>query len=178
MKPLVLSYELAWRTEEDDRFMKSSLWRKVIRPKILKRDNYTCQYCGYRSEKGMQVNHIDGNPKDNDDNNLEVICQMCHMIMHSGLWCAVYGVIKLYAKSNSSQNDIIRITRQMREQGKSDDEIIAFLGLREPMPWKQDLNYLSRLYGFITSRTSQRYAPKPHLTEEEQRESVAHRDEW
>ena len=45
VKKLVLSYELAWRTEDDKKFMKTTEWKK-IRAEILERDSYTCQYCG------------------------------------------------------------------------------------------------------------------------------------
>ena len=37
----------------------------------------------------------------------------------------------MYEESKYSQNDIVRITGEMREQGKSDEEIIAFLGLKK-----------------------------------------------
>jgi rubredoxin len=177
MKSLVLSYELAWRTKEDDAFMRSYAW-KQIRLRILKRDNYTCAYCGYRSDKGMHVNHINGNPKDNSDNNLEVICPECHMIMHSGLWCAVHKVIKVFKKSKYNQNEIISITRKLRSQGKTDDEIIAYLELSEEAPWKQNLAYLSSLYGFISSAKPPLDSSKPLLTEQEQRASLANRKHW
>ena len=85
MKPLYPSFELGWRTEEDREFFQSSAWRS-IRKRILKRDDYTCAYCGYRSEKRQNVHHIDGNPKNNDDSNLEVVCPDCHKVMHAGLW--------------------------------------------------------------------------------------------
>lgn len=53
MKKLVLSYELAWRTDEDKKFMKTVGWKK-IRKKILQRDNYTCQYCGIQRQEQLQ----------------------------------------------------------------------------------------------------------------------------
>src|SRR5438034_11552109 len=111
VKQLRLGYELAWRTKADQRFMQSAEWKKVIRPQILKRDDYTCQYCDYRSEKSMQVNHVDGNPKYNIDSNLETICGDCHKINHSGLWGAVFKTLDVYEKSGFSQTDIVRITR-------------------------------------------------------------------
>lgn len=69
-KSLCLSYELAWRTEEDEEFMKSKAW-KGIRIKVLQRDDYTCQYCDLRADGGMRVNHVDRNPKNNEQSNLE-----------------------------------------------------------------------------------------------------------
>lgn len=167
MKKLTLSYESSWRTKEDDKFMKSKDWAN-IRQRILDRDNYTCQYCNFKSEKGMQVNHINGNPKDNEYNNLEVICNQCHMILHSGLWCKVKGVIELYKTSKYDQNAIIKESRKLRGIGKSDEEIIFALGLSNRTMWKQDLKYLSKLFGFITSNKS-KDTIKPNLTEDEQK---------
>lgn len=178
MKTLHLSYELAWRTDADDAFMQSPAWRQ-IRHNILQKDNYTCQYCAYRADKGMHVNHIDGNPKNNDPSNLEVICPQCHMIMHSGLWCVVRKVIKIYKKSKYSQNEIVAITRKLRSEGKDDQFIIGYLGLEQELPWQQDLDYLAPLFGFITSAIGPtKPLPKPHLTEEEQRNNLANRSKW
>ena len=150
MKKLLLSYELTWRDEEDKTFLKSKDWRN-IRLDILTRDNYTCNYCGFRSEKRMQVNHVNGDPKNHSNENLEVICGLCHMILHSGLWCAVKKIIILFKNSKYTQNEIIEFTRKMRTDGKSDDDIIEFLGLTEKLEWKQDYEYLSQSFGFIRS---------------------------
>ena len=117
MKNLILSYELSWRTEEDKKFMKTAEWKK-IRKRILERDQNTCQYCGVQRTTFMQINHIDGNPKDHSDENLEVICSACHKITHSGLWAEVFKVLDIYEKSNFNQREIIQITGKMRNEGK------------------------------------------------------------
>jgi len=178
MKTLVLSYELSWRTKDDKKFMKSAEWIKVIRPRVLKRDDYTCQYCGFRSEKRMQINHIDGNPKNNNDENLEVICGWCHMITHSGLWCAVFKSIDVYEESKYNQNEIIQITRKMRDENKSDNEIIEFLGLKKQVSWKQNLEYLAKLYGFISSRQKVSRDHEVTISEDTQRMMLKNKGKW
>ena len=178
MKKLVLSYELAWRTEEDKKFLKRKEWLKEIRPRILKLQDYTCQYCGYRKEEKQHINHIDGNPKNNKDENLEVICNYCHMITHAGLWCVVLKSVDIYEKSKYNQNEIVQITRKMREEEKTDDEIIKFLGLENKTNFKQDLKYLAERFGFITSRKKDKGPPRITLTEKEQKEALQNRSNW
>ena len=77
---------------------------------------------------------------------------MCNLIHHSGQGCVVQGVVDLFRKSNYSQSEIIQITRKMRAKGKTDQEIINFLGLKEKVPFKMERQYLKKLYGFVTSR--------------------------
>ncbi len=177
MKNLVLSYELSWRTDEDKKFMKSAEW-KQIRKKILERDNYTCQYCGVQRTTFMQINHIDGNPKDHSHENLEVICAACHKITHSGLWAVIFGTLDVYEESKYSQNDIVRITGEMRDQGKPDEEIIEFLGLKKKIMWQQDYEYLKTKFGFITSRKMNRDLNDVTLTERQQQLSLKNRKNW
>jgi hypothetical protein len=128
---------------------------KALRQKVMEREDFTCQYCGHRAEKYQIAHHMDEDPENNSEENLSVICQMCNVVMHAGQGCVVQGVVDLYKESKYSQREVILITRKMRfEEGKSDDEIIALLGLRTKMPFKMDKNYLEDLFGFVTARPS------------------------
>jgi hypothetical protein len=152
MKQLFPSYANpnTWRTIATDKTDKED-W-KQIRLKILERDDYSCQYCGFKSDKWQIVHHIDGNPNNNRQSNLMVVCQMCNLIEHAGMGCVLQGIVDLYKKAKYSQNEIVAKTRQLRAAGKTDAEIIRELGLEEKVEFKQDWNYLRPLFGFVTSR--------------------------
>lgn len=141
-----------WRTNIKENIGKEE-WKK-LRLRILKRDKYTCHYCGFKSEKWQIVHHIDGNPNNNNENNLETICPMCNLIHHAGQGCVVQGIVDLYKGSKYSQNEIIQITRKLRAERKSDKEIIKILGLKNKVPFRMDKKYLKNLFGFVTSRKS------------------------
>jgi len=152
MKQLYPSYANpnTWRTVTPDRTRKED-WTQ-LRLKILERDDYSCQYCGFKCNKWQIVHHIDGNPNNNSHPNLMVVCQMCNLIEHAGMGCVLQGVTDLYRKAKYSQNEIVAKTRQLRAAGKTDTEIIRELGLEEKVQFKQDWNYLRPLIGFVTSK--------------------------
>jgi hypothetical protein len=155
MRELILSFAdpLRWRDKKQVEKLDEESWRE-LRLKVLKRDDFICQYCGYRSEKFQIIHHADDNPDNNDESNLVTICQMCNVILHSGQGCVVKGIVDLYKESRFIQNEIIQITRNMRDEGKSDNEIIKFLGLEHKVPFKMDKHYLRQLFGFVTSRST------------------------
>jgi 5-methylcytosine-specific restriction endonuclease McrA len=152
-RPLILSYELTWRTD-NKKSIGSTKW-KILRLAILERDDYTCVFCGYASPndtKQLQVNHVDGNPNNNDFSNLETVCGYCHFIIHSGFSACVFNLVEIYEHSDVKQEEIIRITRELRSKGHNDDYIKEQCGLRNQVPWVQDHQYLSTKYGFVSSR--------------------------
>ncbi len=160
MKRLYLSFANSetWRGNIEEEISEGE-WKK-LRLEILKRDNYTCRYCGFKSDKWQIVHHIDGNPNNNEKDNLETICPMCNLIHHAGQGCVVQRIVDLYEKSIYSQNEIIQITRKMRSEGKSDEEIIAYLGLKDKISFKMNKEYLKKLFGFITSRVTDGWTQK------------------
>src|SRR3989338_629360 len=124
-----------WRNPGQTKKLEGEAWR-ILRLKIVQRDNYTCSYCGYKSEKYQIVDHIDGNPENNTDKNLQVICQMCNLIKHAGQGCAVQGIVDLYEEANHTQNEVISLTRKLRDKGKSDSEIKMNSVLKEKLNLK------------------------------------------
>ena len=126
-------------------------WKR-LKPVILQRDDYMCQYCGFRAPKWQMVHHIDGDNKNNDLLNLTTVCPMCHRVLHVGLGCTVLKTVDLYLASKFSQVEIIRTTREMRSAGHDDRSIIKRLGLKGKKPFKTDKLYLKSLLAFITSR--------------------------
>ena len=152
MKQLFPSYANpnTWRTITADKTGKKD-W-KQIRLKILERDDHACQYCGFKSDKWQIVHHIDGNPNNNRQSNLMVVCQMCNLIEHAGMGCVLQGIVDLYKKAKYNQNEIVARTRQLRAAGKADAQIIQELGLEGKVEFKQDWAYLKPLFGFVASR--------------------------
>ena len=142
-----------WRNDRQKKWLEGAAW-KQLRQKTMDRHRHTCVYCGYRSEKYQIADHIDGDPENNADGNLQVVCQMCNLIKHAGHGCAIVGIVDLYKESKFSQNDIMRVTHEMRGRCASDARIIRHLGLEEKTRFRQDRNYLKGLYGFVTSRPS------------------------
>jgi len=87
----------------------SAQWRQ-LRQKIMNRDNWTCRFCGIRSEKYMVCDHIDGNASNNDPTNLGVNCPTCDKIRHCGLAGSTGQLILLW--SDLSQVEIVQKTHQ------------------------------------------------------------------
>lgn len=53
-----------------------------VRDKIFKRDNHTCQYCGWKSERFQEIHHKNHNHKDYREKNLITACPLCHQVFH------------------------------------------------------------------------------------------------
>lgn len=57
-------------------------WNRVLKNKIRKRDNYSCQECGYTEKelgRKLDIHHIDYDKKNNSEDNLISLCKSCHV---------------------------------------------------------------------------------------------------
>lgn len=60
---------------------KREYWSLEWRRKVLERDKFICKKCGKGgrySKIKLEVDHIDGNPFNNADENLQTLCVECH----------------------------------------------------------------------------------------------------
>ncbi len=65
---------MGWRTYIRRR--EDKLFQPVI-AKILRRDSYTCQYCGFQAKEYQEVVNLDGNYNNNKFSNLITACCFC-----------------------------------------------------------------------------------------------------
>lgn len=86
MHPLNLSVTPgAWRAFMARRADKAFL---PFIDKILKRDNFTCQFCGFQAKDFQEVVNIDGNYSNNKTTNLTtscVFCAQCYFLENVGV---------------------------------------------------------------------------------------------
>ena len=54
----------------------------AVRKTILERDNYKCNYCGFKSDKYQEIHHLNHNHMDFNESNLVTICPLCHQSFH------------------------------------------------------------------------------------------------
>ena len=111
-----------WRNESQTRLLEGEEWQ-AIRRRILQRYKYKCAYCGYWAKKFQIVDHIDGDPENDSDDNLQIVWQMSNCVKYAGQAASLRG-LELYRISWFSQNTLIILTRFLRDSGKSDESTV------------------------------------------------------
>lgn len=155
LKPLAPSYidPAMWRGAADRARLGSADWRRT-RARILARDANRCVYCDHAAERGMEINHISGNSRDDRDENLETVCPLCHRVLHAGRSTAIYGSLVLFAHAAVDQNTIQRLCWHFRTGPLRlpDRPLMELLGLSEQKPFSMDRAYLAGLRGYVVQR--------------------------
>jgi intracellular multiplication protein IcmJ len=84
LRPIVLSVKAKnWRMA-DDSAAEADAEFAAVRRKALERDDWTCQFCGFRSLKWQEVHHVNDDHADNRRDNLVTACIFCHLCQHVG----------------------------------------------------------------------------------------------
>jgi intracellular multiplication protein IcmJ len=123
---------------------KSNVEFSNIRPAILERDNYTCQYCDFRSKKFQHIHHLDDDHDNNTEKNLVTACPLCHMSQHIG-FAGVKGMGTLiYLEQESYGEFKLNLTQEKI------NNLIRLLWLRQDDKVNKDAaiqatDYLKRL---------------------------------
>lgn len=73
-----------WRQDDEHGFFKDGKYKEV-RNSILIRDDYTCQFCGFKFDEYQEVHHLDDDHGNNSPDNLKTACNLCHAVHHLGM---------------------------------------------------------------------------------------------
>lgn len=107
----------AWLDNPDSATQKHGGLSATIRQYLLEQSGYKCSECGsskknpYSGKYLLEINHIDGDSRNNNPDNLEVLCLICH------------GMTKNYRALNKNSTRIDRRTKY--HQAKLLEEILA-----------------------------------------------------
>ena len=153
MKKLFPSYSdtKTWKGSIEREYNLNQSEIKRLHSEIVERDKGTCQYCSFSAKKYQTVNPVDSDLQNHAKDNLVTVCPMCKLVLNADYGCLKESIVELYRESRYSQNEVIKITRQMRKEGKSDEQIVRHLGLKNKVPFKRDRTYLNALVAFVTS---------------------------
>lgn len=83
---------------------------KALRMRIMERDKFTCQYCGFRAKFFQICHHLDGNPEHNEESNLTTVCQACNAIVHCG-FAGMKGYLEIW-RTGMDQVSVVRACRE------------------------------------------------------------------
>lgn len=112
----------------------------ALRPKILRRDDHTCQGCGLRSERWQEIHHRNDDHRDFREKNLETLCPFCHQVFHLPLAASTCGGTLIWLPE-MSQSDLNRLcgplfvavkTQKSRWSGQA-RQLIGYLEARGPL---------------------------------------------
>lgn len=129
MKNITISVKRSvFRSDDPEKDMANAGFKK-IRPEILKRDDNTCQFCGFKADKYQEVHHIDDDHSNNDPSNLVTTCALCHANHHLGFSGIKNRGVLIYINpdwkfTQASLNNIVRL---LWVSSESDNKEIALL---------------------------------------------------
>lgn len=82
-------YISRWKNGEEDGSSGKYQLSCYVRRYLMEKNNYKCSVCGwgkinpYTNKIPLEIDHIDGNYKNNAENNLRVLCPNCHSLTNT-----------------------------------------------------------------------------------------------
>jgi intracellular multiplication protein IcmJ len=108
-QPIIGVKRKLWRKDDEHADDADAAFAKV-RTKVLQRDNYTCQFCGFKSAKYQEIHHINDNHQKNELKNLITACNLCHQVHHLGM-CAMHNSGFISAIPELTQTEVNNLVR-------------------------------------------------------------------
>ena len=68
----------------------------AVRDRILKRDDYVCQACLWKSGRWQEIHHINHNHQDFNESNLATLCPLCHQFFHLATAASTGGGVLIW----------------------------------------------------------------------------------
>lgn len=126
-RPIVLSVKRElWRPLDEDAVPADEAF-KATRAEALTRDDYTCQFCDWRSTEQQDVHHFNDCHSDNHVDNLITACKLCHACHHIGFACqkGAGTLIWLPEVSQAQLNNLVRMFFVINEIGSDAQKAFA-----------------------------------------------------
>lgn len=98
-----------WRRDDDHAHLLDAKCAD-IREAVLKRDNYSCRFCNFKSSRHQEVHHFDDDHGNNAPDNLLTCCNLCHQVHHIGM-CAMRNAGFLAVIPEITQTEVNHIAR-------------------------------------------------------------------
>lgn len=81
---LIVGIKRRLRRADESKAKQAEADFRAVRKPALEKANYRCRFCTFRSQATSDVYHIDNNHHNNDIENLDGICKLCHPYLHVG----------------------------------------------------------------------------------------------
>ncbi|CND60645.1 HNH endonuclease [Yersinia enterocolitica] len=124
-QPIIGVKRKVWR-QDDEHADEFDTEFQEIRTTVLKRDNYTCKFCTFKSLHYQEVHHIDDDHSNNSPSNLVTVCSLCHQVHHLGI-VAIKGsgfISYIPELTQTEINWIVRTIFVLLHNLKKDDPVI------------------------------------------------------
>lgn len=99
-----------WRVDDKNFSITGNSGWAITRTAILKRDDYTCRFCGFHSKSYQEVHHLDDDHNNDASENLVTACSFCHQVHHIGL-AGISGSAKLAWMPELTHQEINHLMR-------------------------------------------------------------------